>query len=100
MAARNSGSKVVVVAVAAIMATIGVGTIYAPYFADRDKLRGLHEEADAGLSDREKREFEAFMQQIKEQQQSFSDQKAPTMGNSMWNRMGQAAGSTGGEKKE
>jgi len=100
MAARNSGSKIVVAAVVAMMATIGVGTIYAPYFADRDKLRGLHEEADAGLSDREKREFEAYMQQVKEQQQAFSDQKAPAMGSSMWSRMNQAAGSNGGEKKE
>lgn len=85
-----------VIAVTAILATIGVGTIYAPYFADRDKLRGLHEEADGGLSERERREFEQYMRQIQAQQHqqgagAGNEQKTPPMGNSMWNRMQQAS---------
>ncbi len=32
------------VAVGGMVATIGIGTIYLPFFADRDKMRGLHEE--------------------------------------------------------
>lgn len=43
-AARSSGTKLVVVAVGGMVATIGIGTIYLPFFADRDKMRGLHEE--------------------------------------------------------
>ena len=43
-AARSSGTKVVVAAVGGMVATIGIGTIYLPFFADRDKMRGLHEE--------------------------------------------------------
>jgi hypothetical protein len=33
-------------AVAAIVGAIGLGQIYLPYVADRDKLRGLFEEED------------------------------------------------------
>ena len=47
MAARSSGSKVVSIAVAATVAAVGVGTIYLPFIADRDKMRGLHEEEAA-----------------------------------------------------
>jgi hypothetical protein len=88
MAARNSGSKIVVVAVAAMVTFVGVGAIYAPYFADRDKLRGLHEESDAGLSEKEKREFERFMSEVRERQTTTGTANS---GNSMWNRMNQSA---------
>ena len=100
MAARNSGSKVVAVAVAASLFAVGLGSIYLPYFADRDKLRGLHEEADGGLSERERREFELYMRQIQSQQQQgapggggagMGNEKSPLNGNSMWSRMNQAS---------
>jgi hypothetical protein len=44
MAARVSGQKIVSAAVAATLLAVGVGTIYLPFVADRDKMRGLHEE--------------------------------------------------------
>ena len=44
---RSSGSKIVVVAVTATLGMVGFGSIYLPFFADRDKLRGMHEEKDA-----------------------------------------------------
>jgi hypothetical protein len=44
MAARASGSKIVGVAVAATIGAVGVGSIWLPFFADRDTIRGLHEE--------------------------------------------------------
>jgi flagellar basal body-associated protein FliL len=47
MAARSSGSRVVSIAIAGTVAAVGVGTIYLPFFADKDKLRGLHEEEAA-----------------------------------------------------
>ena len=87
MAGQSSGSKVVAVAVAAIVTFVGLGAIYAPYFADKDRLRGLHEESEAGLSEKEKREFEAYLREAKERQTTTS---APTMGNSMWSRMNQS----------
>lgn len=45
MAARVSGNKVVALAVAGTVTMVGIGSIYVPFFADRDKLRGLHEES-------------------------------------------------------
>jgi hypothetical protein len=45
MAARVSGNKLVSMAVAGTIAMVGLGAVYVPFFADRDKLRGLHEEA-------------------------------------------------------
>lgn len=45
MAARMSGKKVVSFAVAGTVTMVGLGAVYVPFFADRDKLRGLHEES-------------------------------------------------------
>jgi hypothetical protein len=45
MAARMSGNKLVSLAVGATAMMVGLGAIYVPFFADRDKLRGLHEES-------------------------------------------------------
>lgn len=85
MAARNSGSKMVGLAVAATVTALGVGTIYLPFVADRDKVRGLHEESD--MSAQEKREFDAMIQKM---QQDAEARKSATggAGNSMWSRIG------------
>lgn len=96
MAGRNNGSKVVVIAVAATLTALGIGTVYVPFYADRDKLRGLHEEADGSLSERERREYEKYLQQIHQQQQGSANETLPPdrsmpNGNSMWKRMNQAA---------
>ncbi len=45
MAHRVSGNRAVVAAVAGTVGAVFVGSIYVPFLADRDKLRGLHEEA-------------------------------------------------------
>ena len=99
-----SGSKLVVIAVTATLAAIGIGTIYLPFYADRDKLRGMHEEADANLSEKEKREFAMLLAQMQEQQNAGmmnSQQSLPEDAarlsdrvrkeNSMWARMKQAS---------
>jgi hypothetical protein len=44
MAARTSGNKIVMAAVGATVSAVGIGTIYLPFVADKDKMRGLHEE--------------------------------------------------------
>jgi flagellar basal body-associated protein FliL len=97
MAARKNGSKVVAIAVAATLTALGVGTVYVPFFMDKDKLRGMHEDADGGLSDRERREYEKYLQHIQQQGGSLPanaqiqpDRSTPP-GNSMWKRMNQAA---------
>ena len=45
MASRVSGNKAVVAAVAGTIGAVCTGAIYVPFIADRDKLRGLHEES-------------------------------------------------------
>mmetsp|Transcript_1371 Transcript_1371/g.2395 ORF Transcript_1371/g.2395 Transcript_1371/m.2395 type:complete len:95 (+) Transcript_1371:158-442(+) len=45
MASRVSGNKLVSLAVAGTITVVGVSCIYIPFFADRDKMRGLHEES-------------------------------------------------------
>lgn len=42
--ARSSGSKLVLGAVGGTLGVVGLSTIYLPFFADRDTIRGLHEE--------------------------------------------------------
>ena len=101
MAGRTNGSKVVVLAVAATLTALGIGTVYIPFYADRDKLRGMYEGADGDLSARERREYEKYLQQIHEQrgalpppnETALPDRSMPK-GNSMWSRLNQAASDT------
>lgn len=48
-AARASGSKLVIAAVTATVTMVGIGSVYLPFFADRDKIRGMHEEKDGSV---------------------------------------------------
>ena len=45
MAHRVSGNRAVVAAVGGTVGAALIGAIYVPFVADRDKLRGMHEEA-------------------------------------------------------
>jgi hypothetical protein len=45
MAHRVSGNKAVMAAVGGTVGAVFIGAIYVPFIADRDKLRGLHEES-------------------------------------------------------
>eukprot|EP00553_Chaetoceros_curvisetus_P002389 CAMPEP_0204614558 /NCGR_PEP_ID=MMETSP0717-20131115/2251_1 /ASSEMBLY_ACC=CAM_ASM_000666 /TAXON_ID=230516 /ORGANISM="Chaetoceros curvisetus" /LENGTH=100 /DNA_ID=CAMNT_0051627255 /DNA_START=95 /DNA_END=394 /DNA_ORIENTATION=- len=56
---RTDGRKIVTLAFAGIAGAIGLGQIYLPYIADRDKLRGLFEEEDMPAQAR--RELEMMM---------------------------------------
>jgi hypothetical protein len=93
----TNGSKVVMIAVATTLAALGVGTVYLPFYVDRDKLRGMHEDADSHLSEKEKKEYAMLLSQLHEQEmnggrrantQQEQDRPAPTRTeNSMWARM-------------
>lgn len=102
MAPRVDGTKLVIAAVAATLTAVGIGTIYVPFFADRDKLRGLHEEADGGLSGNEKQAYEQYLRHIQEARgeqhgvpggdaDQLQRKKSLPSGNSMWSRINQAA---------
>jgi hypothetical protein len=92
--ARSSGSKLVIGAVTGTLAAVGIGTIYLPFIADRDKMRGMHEEKDAPVAAMLAQEIQNFrqdrrgeadgstqQQQQQEQQQRNAATKAP---GSMW----------------
>lgn len=88
--ARNSGSRVVVMAVTGTLAAIGVGTIWLPFIADKDKVRGLHEESE--LDDRSRREYEAMLRQMQQQGEggAATPETPPPparQSNSMWSRL-------------
>jgi hypothetical protein len=59
---NNRGSQLVLATVGLGLAALGIGTIYLPFIADKDKLRGLHEEAEP--SEFEKREFERYIKEM------------------------------------
>jgi hypothetical protein len=96
-AARNTGSKLVAGAVTLTVAAVGVGTIYLPFVADRDRLRGMHEEREMSGKDRE--EYERALREMSmkvDPQQSGPCGGSvvpapPPLSNSMWKRMNQAA---------
>lgn len=83
---------VVSLVVAATVGALGVGAIYLPFFADRDRIRGLHEESD--LTQAEVEEYERAVQQMKMLQQRAGTANweggGETKSNNMWKRMDQA----------
>jgi hypothetical protein len=95
----TNGSKVVLIAVTATLAALGVGTVYVPFFMDRDKLRGMHEDADGNLSEKERREYAMLLSQLHEQQMNPGGNRSNVeqehnippepirKDNSMWSRM-------------
>lgn len=73
---------------------LGMGTIYLPFFADKDKVRGLHEEGELNASERA--EYERVLRELGAPSASKNrlqqPQRPERQSNSMWSRMNQAAG--------
>jgi hypothetical protein len=84
----QDGSKLVVLAIAATAGMVGIGTIWAPFYADRDKIRGLWEEENPTISDQEMREVEAYA--LQQQQKEAHDAAAGRPSNNMWSRINHA----------
>lgn len=81
----------VIAAVGLTVTALGVGTVYLPFIADRDRVRGLNEESD--MTPREKREYEAMLEKMQQESPSSGTTGVGvTNSNSMWKRMNQAAG--------
>ena len=57
---RTDGRKLVTLAAAATVGALGVGTIYLPFMADRDKIRGLSEEGEESMPEGARREMQAM----------------------------------------
>lgn len=94
---RTDGRKLVTLAAALTAGALGVGTIYLPFMADRDKLRGLFEEGEETIPEGARREIKAIMkaeaeqarleQQQQDQQQREGDQqqqRQKASAGSMW----------------
>ena len=89
--ARSSGSRLVVAAVAATVSAVGIGTIYLPFFADRDQIRGMHEEKGAPTSamlaqEIKKLQKEGLLKKDEEHQVNIPENKRLVSG-SMWKNM-------------
>jgi hypothetical protein len=92
---RTDGKKIVALAFGATTLAIGIGQIYLPYIADRDKLRGLFEEEDMPAQAR--REMETMLKQEAQAQGkssggssgtgSIGEGGSNTNGGSMWKNL-------------
>ncbi len=79
---RTDGRKLVAIATTLTISALGVGTIYLPFIADRDKLRGLFEEGEESIPEGARKEIQAIVkkeqeqaQELAKQQQLFDDQE-------------------------
>jgi len=70
---RTDGRKLVAVAGTAIVGALGFATIYLPFVADRDKLRGLFEEGEESIPEGARREIQAIMKAEKESQKRMEE---------------------------
>eukprot|EP00531_Pseudo-nitzschia_arenysensis_P005476 CAMPEP_0116127012 /NCGR_PEP_ID=MMETSP0329-20121206/6623_1 /TAXON_ID=697910 /ORGANISM="Pseudo-nitzschia arenysensis, Strain B593" /LENGTH=88 /DNA_ID=CAMNT_0003621103 /DNA_START=75 /DNA_END=338 /DNA_ORIENTATION=- len=86
MAHRVSGNRAVVTAVAGTIGAVCIGAIYVPFIADRDKLRGLHEESTPPTS-------ALLAQEIKKLQQEGILRKDDDDTNSSFTNTAKAPGS-------
>lgn len=97
MSRRTDGRKLVGIAVALTVSALGVGTIYLPFIADRDKLRGLFEEGDDAVPEGARRQLKAMAkqetedaerlrmsQQQQEEMQQPQQQRQRASAGSMW----------------
>jgi hypothetical protein len=70
---RTDGRKLVALAGTAIVGALGVGTIYLPFIADRDRLRGLFEEGEESIPEGARREIQAIMKAEAESQKRMEE---------------------------
>jgi hypothetical protein len=69
---RTDGRKIVAVATIATVSVVCFAQIYLPFWADRDKIRGMAEEEDMPAA--AKREMRMMEQQQRKQQQQMLNQ--------------------------
>lgn len=88
--ARSSGSRLVAGAVAGTLGVVGLSTIYLPFFADRDTIRGLHEEEAPPTSHMLAQEIRKLQQEGilrgDEEEEKTEAKKAKAPG-SMWSNL-------------
>ena len=97
---RTDGRKIVAIATAGMVGVLGFAQLYLPFYADRDKIRGLSEEEDMPPAAREemRRTMMAMQRQQAQnggggdQQQQQQQQQNPRARGSMWKNIGGGGG--------
>jgi hypothetical protein len=99
MAPKVQGTTLVVAGVTLILGTLGIGTIYLPFYADRDKMRGAND--NSATSQSSQHEYEKAVHELRQRErmgetQQLNQQQQQQQGgmrhtNSMWGRMNQNA---------
>mmetsp|Transcript_23514 Transcript_23514/g.34828 ORF Transcript_23514/g.34828 Transcript_23514/m.34828 type:complete len:90 (-) Transcript_23514:123-392(-) len=82
---RIDGKKIVGVALAGIAGAIGLGQIYLPYIADKDKLRGMFEEED--MPDTAKKEMDMMMKAEIAAAEARQQSQGKSGAGSMWSNL-------------
>jgi hypothetical protein len=77
---RTSGKKVISLAVAGTLGMTGIATIYLPFVADRDAMRGMDE--DGGMDKKQREEMQRYLRNSGVGQEK--EAKAP---GSMWSNL-------------
>lgn len=83
----------VVAAVAATVSAVGIGTVYLPFFADRDQIRGMHEEKSGAptsamlAQEIKKLQKEGLLKGDEEHQVDIPENKKRLAPGSMWKNM-------------
>jgi hypothetical protein len=75
---RVDGKTLVLIATTATVCAVGFGTVYLPFYADKDKIRGLNENADTEA----KKEMEKLLKE------SGGQGESSQQAGSMWKNMG------------
>eukprot|EP00527_Entomoneis_sp_CCMP2396_P005606 CAMPEP_0198147604 /NCGR_PEP_ID=MMETSP1443-20131203/36897_1 /TAXON_ID=186043 /ORGANISM="Entomoneis sp., Strain CCMP2396" /LENGTH=73 /DNA_ID=CAMNT_0043812013 /DNA_START=157 /DNA_END=378 /DNA_ORIENTATION=- len=65
------------------MAAVGYGCVYLPFVADRDEVRGFHEEDDRVI----KKQYEQYIREMKAERNISEETPAAAKNNSMWKAM-------------
>lgn len=73
---KVNGKTLVAIAVSATFCAVGFATVYLPFFADKDKIRGMNENADTEA----KKEMERYLKTNAAKEES-------AQAGSMWKNM-------------
>lgn len=77
---RTDGRKLVALAATATVAAISIGTIYLPFMADRDKLRGMFEEGEEAMPEGARREIQKIMKAERAEAEELQRQQRERQG--------------------
>mmetsp|Transcript_10897 Transcript_10897/g.16070 ORF Transcript_10897/g.16070 Transcript_10897/m.16070 type:complete len:80 (-) Transcript_10897:243-482(-) len=75
---QMDGKKVVMIATTLTLTAVGIAQIYLPFYADRDRLRGMNEEEDMPAEAK---------RQMEKERRKMLERQTDTNSGSMWKNM-------------